>query len=236
MSATDKVVDRIRKLFRLSQSDNPAEAANALAAAQRMMHAHRVEQAQLDAVDDEEIKIWNDAPLESASAIAPWRQAVGGAIAELNDCLCLVSHQRLERVHVMVIAGRKSDLEVCTTMYRWIIATIDELAITASRRVAPRVHRMSMGRRWLNSFRHGAAGEVEERLYRAHRGRRAQLAADPRTSRALAVRHDAVHEWAKENLDTRGPQGRSPDVDREAFALGAQIGRTMPLRDGDGAS
>ena len=233
MSATDKVIERIRRLLRLAQSDNRGEAANALAAAQKMMHAHRVEQAHLDAPDDEQIQIWRDEPLESAAAIAPWRQAIGGAIAEINDSLCLVYRRRQGERPAMVIVGRRSDLEICTTMYRWIVDTIDDLATRTSRRVARRMRRVGMGRRWMNSFRHGAAGEVEERLYRERRGQRAQLAADPKTSKALAVRHDAVHEWAEENLDTREPRGRSPDLDADAFELGAQVGRLMPLRDSD---
>jgi len=233
MTPADKVIDRIRKLFRLSQSDNPAEAATALAHAQRLMASHRIEQAQLDAVDDEEIKIWNDEPLESAPAIAPWRQAIGGALAELNDCLCLVTDKPMNGHRKMAVAGRRSDFEVCVAMYTWIVATIDRLAANASSRLGRRMKRSGMGRRWLNSFRHGAAAEVEARLYQEDTDRRGQLAADPNTSEALAVRHDAVHDWAKDNLETRDSRGRSPDVDPEAFRLGALMGRVMPLKERD---
>lgn len=232
---SDKIIDRIRKLFALSQSDNPGEAANALAMAQRLMQKHRIEQAQLEAPDAEEIRIWADDPLDHGGHIPPWKQAVGGAIAEVNDCLCLVSERHVlgGRERVMVIAGRESDFEVCLAMYTWIIGEIDRLAHEANRRHAARFRMGGMGRRWLNSFRHGAGAEVEGRLYREQREARAKLYADPKTSTALDIRRDAVHQWAEENIETRDAKGRTSPIDPEAYELGAMAGRVLPLREDD---
>ena len=237
MKTVDKVIDRIRKLFRLSQSDNPHEAANALARAQRLMMQHRIEQCQLADPEEDEIKLWQDEPIDSGHTIPPWKQAIGGAIAELNDCLCLVSDRRIQpgNLRVMMVAGRRSDFEACVAMYEWIIGTIDRLALGANRRLGEtRYASAGLGRRWLNSFRHGAGTEVEDRLYAEQRAQRAQLREDPKIATALDIRREEVYDWAKENIDTRAAQGRTAGIDEEAYALGARAGRVMPLR-GDGS-
>jgi len=234
-----KIIDRIRKLFRLAQSDNPGEAANALARAQALMAKYRIERAQLEEPDAEEVGLWDAEPLECARSIPAWRQAVGGAIAEVNDCLCLVSETRVVEGdrHIMVIAGRRSDFDAVAAMYRWIVGEIERLATEASKRQASRNGALRMGRRWLHSFRTGAAAQVEERIYREHRTQRRKLAGDPKTATALDVRRDVVHKWADENIRQLDPgAAKGPQLDPGAFELGALAGRFMPLReDGSGA-
>ncbi len=214
----------------LRRSDNPGEAANALAQAQRLMAKYRIDQCELDE-DDEEIQVWTDEPLDEGAHVPPWKQAIGGAIAEVNDCVCLVSDRAVGRANrrIMVIAGRRSDYEACALMYRWITSEIDRMAVDSNRRVAAGRHRMGLGRRWLNSFRHGAAAEVEDRLYQEVREQRQKL--QPETTTALDIRRDAVHQWAEENLQLKGPRGRVDPVDAEAFELGSMFGRFMPLRE-----
>ena len=232
----DKVIDRIRKLFKLAADNpSPAEAAVALAQAQRMMHRHRIEQTQLDAPDEEEIGLYVDEPIATGSTIPAWKQAIADVIAELNDCVSLVSESRspvgdrMERI--MVIAGRRVDFEAVVLMYNWIANIIEEAAArTSSRLASERFGSSGMGRRWINSFRHGAAAEVEERLLQEQRSQRVQLAADPTTGAALAIRSEAVEEWMQEHIDARDAGSPASSVDPEAFHLGAAVGRSMPLR------
>jgi len=228
---SEKVVKRIRDLLRLAQSDNRHEAANALAHAQRLMQRHRIERAQLDEPDDEEIRFWQDEPIDERPIIDAWRQAIGGAIAEVNDCVCLVSDKRSSNGRrIMLIAGRRSDFEACRVMYQWITTKIEELAGRTNSKWARSLARGGMGRRFLNSFRMGAAAEVERRIYQEQEKSRIQLEADPKTSQALAIRHDAVHQWAEENVNVHEPATPSLDVDAAAYEAGAIAGRFMPLR------
>ena len=77
----DQAIDRARKLFALSTSDNPHEAASAAAKAQEILDRHDISQAMLeaDADDDTDEPVENfkdkDAPLESGRSIAPSRSA-----------------------------------------------------------------------------------------------------------------------------------------------------------------
>lgn len=229
MLTNDQIIDKIRKLFAIAHADDGPQAANAMAHAQRLIAKYRLERVRFDIVDDEAIQLWNDEPLDRAPTIPPWRQAVGGAIAELNDCLCLVSDQRRGRDRVMVIAGRRTDFELAAAMYGWIVDTIDRLALEHGRRSGP----AGASRRWLHSFRTGAGAEVEHRLLQEHRDRQLQLAQDPKAETALAIRHDAVRKWAEEHLDAREPKGRDPDIDSSAYQLGARVGRAMALRRED---
>jgi hypothetical protein len=222
--ADAKIVTRIRRLLRLAQSSEPHEAANALAHAQRLMHQHRIERLEVGE-DDETIALYSDEPIDSARDFARWRQALGEAISEANDCLCLLSERRIDGHRIMVLAGRREDFEVARAMYRWITTTIDEESREWSRR-EPR------GIRWLVSFRTGAAAVVEERLARELQDQRAQLTADPSTSRALARRADAVREWADENANMREAADVREDYDRDGWARGAALGRAMQLRPG----
>lgn len=232
--AEAKIIDRIRKLLRLALSDNAGEAANALAHAQRLMARHRIERSQLDEPDPEEIELFMDEPLEHVAIIPPWKQALGGAIAEVNDCLCLVSERRVDGKRVMAIAGRREDFDAVSLMYRWIVGEIERLCREAAHRRGFDARVVGRGRRWMHSFRTGAATEVEDRIYREQADQRAALAADPTTMHALDVRRGAVHEWAEENIEQHDPSPRLPELDREAFELGALAGRTISLRGRDG--
>ena len=235
----EKAIDRIRKLFMLA-ADNPEpkEAAVALAQAQRMMHRHRIEKAQLDVADEEEIGLYVDEPIASGSTIPAWKQCIADIIAELNDCVSLVSDSpgpvdgRMARI--MVVAGRRDDFDAVVLMYNWVANIVEEAAARASTRLAAeRYGSAGMGRRWLNSFRHGAAAEIEDRLRQEQREQRVQLAADPTTGAALAKRGEEVEEWMAENLDARDAGDPVSNVDAEAFHMGAEVGRTMPLRGSD---
>ena len=227
-------VEKVRRLLKLAQSDNPSEAANAMAMAQRIMARHRVTEAQLEQPDLDEIALWRDEPLERGGAIAGWRQALGGAIAEANDCLCLLSTEPdADGQYVLTVAGRRADFDAVLVMYRWIIDRIDAIARAQARRHAAGHGARMMGRRWIESFRQGAAAEVEVRVHRERRRQVRALAVDPKTASALAVRHDAVDRWAEENIAQEEPPDHVADVDSEAFALGALAGRIMPLRSDD---
>lgn len=84
-----KIIDKICKCLRLSESANPNEAAAALRQANRLMHKHRVTADQLLAAGVEE------AAVDSGNQYNPpfWAVALSNIVSEAFDCRVLISRR-----------------------------------------------------------------------------------------------------------------------------------------------
>jgi len=230
MSNSNKVVDRIRKLLRLAESTNAAEAALARQHADRLLARYGISEGDVAVGDEAEFQAFADSPLDTGASIPDWKQAIAGAVAELHGAMCLVSEPRAGELRKLVICGRRSHIEPCATMYKWLVQAIERRATQDGERLARSLRRAGMGRRWLNSYRRGAAGQIELRLERETADHRAALGADPATSTAIAIPEDAVDQWVDDNVEAKPAVEVDTDVDRVAYRMGSAAGRWIPLR------
>ncbi len=237
----DRVIDKVKKLLRLSTSDNVNEAAAAAARAQSLMDEHRIDQAMFDVGDDgdepaetdEQVTDHDKDPVEVGRSIASWKAQLLMAVCGANACKCYRGYQAFEGRYVrnLCIIGRPSDVAMVKHLYAYLSHEIERLCQHENR---------GNGRTWMNSFRLGAVSEVSRRLRltakAAQEGKRKALGGN---TKALAVldralvrieqRSADVEKWAKDNMNLRSRSGSRTNRDWSGYEAGKEAGRSINL-------
>lgn len=237
--ATEKVVDRIRRLLRLSTSSNPNEAAVAAALAQELMARHRIESARLlPAGEAENIRDHRDAPLEASKRLRPWKIELAGVVARANGCRIYLLERGKESEVILV--GRTEDAELVRVLFAELVVRVES---------ATRSGTEGRDRAFCNAFRLGAVTTIEERLRLANaEARNAALASGagdaPASAQSKAsfvdepmvyalarldARADAVDRFMEETLRLTRGKSRNLRADAEGFAYGRVAGHALPL-------
>ncbi len=166
------VLDRVRKLLRLAQSDNLHEAGNAAAAALGLLDRHRIDgaiRARLLAGDSglgdselgdpaERIVDGRGNPLDSSKRLRKWKIFLAAGLAPLNDCRVYTQKSAAQAKLVeLVTVGRQNDMDALRIVYEFLVTTIEMLT---------RSHGQQEDRQWRDSFRLGAADTLVQRLLR----------------------------------------------------------------------
>lgn len=234
-----KIIDRVRKLLRLSQSSSVHEAEAAAAQAQRLMTRHRIDVAMLEEEDSaEKTEVHWDDPLATAkrlSGLALWRMTLLQAIADCNGCQTIIGsdHNGFD----LCLIGVQSDVALVRAAYKYLSSEIDRLAMKAPR---PR-QRRGDARKWLGSFRQGAADRLAERVEEAAEEavEEAMAAAQQapgegalvKVSDAIALL-DARHEEAIRLYDDLNPdvkQAREQTLDVDPYLRGQVAAEAIAL-------
>lgn len=162
--ATDKIIDRIKKLLALAASANENEASAAAMKAAELLAEHNLSEADLGTVDNEDMIL--DGELLSDSR--PWRRALAGEVARLYFCDYFygwVKETRpsrkcgYKRYDRHSFAGRKHNVLIAKTIFMYLCDTIDRLAVAAANKHGTRGRGAFMG-----SFRHACADRLSERI------------------------------------------------------------------------
>lgn len=159
--ASDKILDRIRKLLALARSSNPHEAAAAAARAAELMAQHQLAEASLEH-EDEAI---GEHELERCGRKVTWKSilARGVCIACACDCYWTRPWRLGADERSLRIVGRASDVDAARYLYAYLVREIERLARAAwdaRQRESP----LDSARAWKNAFRSGAASEIAMRL------------------------------------------------------------------------
>ncbi len=244
---TEKVIDRIRKLLKLSESSDVNEAANAAAAAQRLMERHNILAAALAVEDDEgdrfKVTQHDDSPLTSGKRIAMWKVRLAQSIAGVNGCEVYFNEDEGGAQDVCLV-GSTSDAENVGKLFAYLAAEIDRLAKSYGKPKG-RKKAKKRDRTALQSFREGAVDTVHWRLIDAQEAARAAARKEAnKDCTALATLDKAIAV-----LDQRAGQARDyyenilmpeelldKEVERDwsAYAAGTVAGRGLKLTGAQG--
>lgn len=148
------IIDRIRKLLALAQSDNVNESAAAAGAAQRLMTEHQIS---MDAVEKEVVEqVTQDAePLEE-NVRQIWKRRLAHVLCGCNGCGSVITGDRsFGKNGKLMIYGRKSRVDTVRYLYAWLVREVERLA---------QAHNRGGGITWLNSFRSGCVDTVVEKI------------------------------------------------------------------------
>jgi len=218
----ESIIDKIRKLLRLSEgTDNEAEAAAAAGMAQRLMSQHSIEAAKLTIeCGDKQEDIVN--PQSHFGKYASWKAVALGAIAKANGCGFYKSDRNeFATHHSMHLFGRPSDIEMCRELIDWVVLEIDHLA---------RVRCPGEGRTFAHNYRYGCAEAVARSVREeAEAAVAGALAIEGGSALvvlkdALAVRSNAVARYGREKLRLRSSGRSSFNPDAAARAAGRADG------------
>lgn len=150
MSKRDDVIRKINAALALAKgAGTPEEAATATAIAQKLKERHDICEVDLGVVDEEEIgECLFGIPLRRKSG---WQGNLADAVAKAFGCSAIwrtgPSHARI------VIAGRRSDVEMAVKVRSHCHAEIDRLTAKNA---------AGMGRGWGVSFRHGCVQALKQ--------------------------------------------------------------------------
>lgn len=120
----EDVIEKVRKLFRLSESDNPTEAQSAAAAAQRLISKYNLEQVELGETPEEIIQ--QDFKTGQGHK---WKILLSGIVAKNFRCRCYWTSRR----SCVRFVGHHADVEVAYETYKFLFVLCKKLANKADR-------------------------------------------------------------------------------------------------------
>jgi len=230
----NKILDRVKKLLALSTSSNVNEAANAAAAAQKLMLEHRLPEA--DVSDTQEGQMF-ELSMGAAGFSMRWKFVLVTAVA--RSFFCESIGLRVGKRRKVRIVGRREDVEISARVFRYLHSEINRLAKTEIESIDWDEGVCSFGlglasgiehdpEQYLESFRRGAVAAV---IAKFRMGEEAVVASD---SRALVISkrdRDQVRAYVGSRFaDTRKPgQDDVVQVDDLAFVRGYEQAQEIVL-------
>lgn len=230
--ATDKLLDRVRKLLALAESPNVHEAAAAASKAQEIITRHKLEgllEARREA--EEKLSDGRDEPLEIARKIRKWKLVLASGLAEANGCMAYTVSAGRREQHLCV-AGHPDDQDAVAALWDWLVKRLEWLSATEG---------AGHDRDWHESFRIGAADTIVDRLKDVQRAQTIAVAEERdetetvapnagalvQLDAALDARATAVAQYADEQLGLK--KGRAITVRLDALDAGRVAGRDIDL-------
>lgn len=206
------IIEKIKKLRMLSQSSNLNEAANASAAAERLIQEHRIAEAELSAgAEDEEPE--TDYLIEGTIRAITWRGQLITSLAECYSCCAYqTSKTGIEQV-VYALVGAPSDLSIVKAQYAFLTLEIVRLSNLAG---------LVPGKRAKNSFYLGAVYGIRDAMLAANQAARQQASAEYGSA---LVRLDARLARAEAALPPNlRSSKKTSSIDQNAFGAGKTAG------------
>lgn len=184
MANRDEVLDKIRKLLALAESDNPHEAALALARAQALMDRHRITEAMVgdngQAAPSEPFEI-AQAPLFEGGLVFQWRVRLAMILATPNGCF--IYTQRAGKGKQVCVVGKPSQIARVRYLLEFCMAETDRLAAKEAQ---------GNGLTYANNFRLGCVDAIALAIAEERKAVRNAMQAEATSSSALVVVQNAI--------------------------------------------
>ena len=152
MTIKDKILDKVKKLLALAESDNENEAAAAAGAAQRLLLEHNLTISDVSKVTQEDATIEEKA-VDVQGRLSAWRLSLCEGVATALGCRVLISKGYGKTS--LLIVGAPNDVCVAQVTYEYLIGVVDKLT---------RQNARGWGRTYANSYRQGIVARLQERL------------------------------------------------------------------------
>lgn len=153
------IIDKVRKLLRLSESSNANEAALAATKAQQLIDEHNLSAALLAVETDDpenepiEDTLRDGKPLDETKKTHTWRYVLAEVLAECNGCQIYRCNGPIELV------GHKSDADKVRYLYGYLVNQTERLCNRDGD---------GCGRTWRNNYRMGVVDTVSIKLRHEH--------------------------------------------------------------------
>lgn len=124
------VIAKVQKLLALSNSSNAHEAANAAAAANKLIDEYRLSEIDLEVQSETDPIIEDDSPIYETGRVTLWKNVLihvltaHYGVANYNDAYFPEGRQ----VSRFKLIGRASDIQIVRYMFTWLIAECQRLA------------------------------------------------------------------------------------------------------------
>lgn len=152
------IIEKVQKLLALSKSSNISEAANAAAAANRLIDQHRLSMADLEVEGSMEDPLEQDGGyIYETGKVTPWKHLLLQVLVEhyglyqYNE----YTHVNYRKFSRFRLVGRKNDIIVCRYMFAWLTAECQRLANLEAK---------GMGRVYVASYCEGFVNGIYKQL------------------------------------------------------------------------
>lgn len=124
---TNPIIEKVRHLLKLAKSSNANEAANAAAAANKLIDRHRISE---DELNDSSPIIRDTVPIYETGRVIPWKSSLANILAAHYGCACvnLTDRSSGRQYSRYTLVGRKEDLEITRYMFTWLEAECHRLS------------------------------------------------------------------------------------------------------------
>ena len=225
------IMERVRKLFALSQrNENTNEAAAAAAKIQELCFQHNIELEAALAADPatkrEEYQRIDYILPNTSRADVGWKRGLFYEVCKANFCTAVY----MSGTFKLGVVGQRANFEVCTYEYEYLVKEIQRLAVTNC------VQQAFIGgkdkRQYINGFCEGATASVRSTLKAAHTYQ-AQATGD---ARALMVVKDRQLDTAtREHFPHIRRTRRLLSGSNTGIGDGRRVGQGITVNRGIGA-
>lgn len=224
------ILAKIKKALNLATSENANEAANAQAAAQRLLLRHHIDEAELASfsLDKSETVTEVRTSGKNGHNRSNWYNRLASIIAQANLCKILTSGAGL------IWIGKPTDIEIAQYLFSMIVNDLTRICehewywINYDQRSLP-AHSRQHGKTWKNNFYFGACQTLNQRLT----ANLQQLKQADNNINALIVRNDIELD---EYMQIKHPYLSYNKVamrqSRSGFEAGKAAGETIQMRQG----
>lgn len=219
----ERVIEKVKKLLALGESDNEHEAAAATARAHALMEKHEIAEAMLGEEQDEE-PVGEHELGDEGQRRSGWRGSLANVLADANGCRAFTRTRHHPRRVRLQLVGRPRDVERVRVLFGACVAEIDRLAAKETR---------GRGARFARAFRYGCVVAIEKAVTAEKQRLREEMLEDARRQgrlvdfkRALVAvdnRGQDAGAWVKANLHLTPARQPAP-IDGQGFQAGSRAG------------
>ncbi len=225
------IIGKVKRLLRLTRSDNVLEAANAARHAQRMMSKYQLELAELGDTDEDsgaphmEVRMGEEGIYE-ARALQYWICRLAACLADLNHCETFI---RTEGGNQSIgLVGSPRDVGYVRYMFGYLRREIVRLCRIYASATAQMRGVKNVGTKWRTDFKLGATDEVILRMQEAKED--AFLDASPQALMKINAVRKAAKSWVEENVTLPGRKRKKSNLDQSGYQTGRLAGHDIELQ------
>lgn len=210
----EKVADKIRKLFALSQSPNEAEAASAMQKAHELLKAYNLSMADIGSGTDSESDVTSSEFPSNGKSEELWKTRLMSIVAKSNYC-AMVIMKGLGKHWSYKLYGREENIAATLAMFDYLSSAIRRLSEKAKDIIPNFSHR---------DFRFAAVGRLAERLEEL----RLQESYDGSCTALVVVSNEADAAMRKDNAHLRHRNVKGAG-DTESALAGRESANSLAL-------
>lgn len=157
----EDALEKVKKLLKLSTSNNPNESATAAAMAQQIMDKYNISQLAINEANPSiEVKTdivdtgANGEPVDSGGRLTQWRIFLITSLATANGCVSYINRRYRDKTSIFLI-GERNSVQTINYLYKYFSSEIDRLA---------NQNCSGTGRIYSNNYRIGAVTAINDRL------------------------------------------------------------------------
>ncbi|HVO72517.1 MAG TPA: DUF2786 domain-containing protein [Ignavibacteriaceae bacterium] len=225
---TKAIIDRVKKLRSLATSSNVHEAANASAAAERLIQQFRLTEAELQDESNQEI-IEGDDYLYETGKVVQWKMSLARYLAELYGVYLFNDTNRSEtgrQITRIKMVGKRTDIELLFYSFH---ALINEITRLCDKNVVSHNRGVSVER---NSYCLGAVHGIVVKMQEE----KAEVAKTTTSTALVALnnRQKEAERWAFQEHDIRRVKAHNSQasISGNSYNSGLQAGKNITLRAG----